>query len=63
MTTAARKVLSLFEKLSDKEQYELAVEVIRRSGALDYGELTDEALTEIAGETQRFIDEEDIARV
>ncbi|HEY3569341.1 MAG TPA: hypothetical protein VGP73_15530 [Thermoanaerobaculia bacterium] len=45
MTRAAQKVLDTFETLPEEDQKEIAVEILRRTSAEDYGDLDDSALT------------------
>lgn len=60
MTQAARELLITFEALSPAEQQEVTVEILRRAGPA--GELSEEALDELAGELFRSYDAEEAAR-
>ena len=55
MTTAVEALLNSFERLSQLEQHEAAVELLRR--VTSPLELTDEALVESADEVFRELDE------
>jgi uncharacterized protein YoaH (UPF0181 family) len=57
MTVAAHKVLAAFNALDPDEQQQVAVEILRHSAAT--GELTDEALSEIAADVFRAYDAEE----
>ena len=57
MTTAVQSLLESFERLSETERQEAAVEILRRL-APD-GELPEQALVEAAGELFRALDVEE----
>jgi hypothetical protein len=59
MTSAVRDLLESFEALSETDQQEAAVEILRRMQP--QGELPDEALVEIADELFRSLDAEESA--
>jgi hypothetical protein len=48
MTTAVKRLLASFEALSESEQREAALELLKRALPESYGPLPDEALVEIA---------------
>lgn len=54
MTAAVQKLLGAIDALSDQEKHEISVEILRRSAASNYGEVSDDELTTIA--LDRFID-------
>ncbi|HJT76502.1 MAG TPA: hypothetical protein VJ739_04805 [Gemmataceae bacterium] len=59
MTATARKLLAAFDALPPEEQQEVAVEILRRTGAA--GDLPEAALDELAGELFRGYDAEEAA--
>lgn len=60
MSDRARELLLSFEALPPADRAEVAAELLRRSE--DYGPLTDEALTEVAGQLARMYDAEEDGR-
>jgi len=56
MTTSVQQLISAFDLLSPTEKQEAATEIIRRMPEISYGELSDEALTEIADLTFQELD-------
>ncbi len=58
MTTAVHALLETFDGLSDEERKEAAAEILRRV-ALSEGELTDDALLEVADDLFRSLDLEE----
>jgi hypothetical protein len=59
MSIKARTVLEGFKSLSRDEQYAVYETIARTIVPGSYGELTDEDLTRIAGETFALLDEEE----
>lgn len=51
MTASVRLLLESFERLSDSERYEAAVEILRRTPLEDDGPLDDETIDRIAEES------------
>ncbi|MBX9583911.1 MAG: DUF433 domain-containing protein [Gemmataceae bacterium] len=61
MSDQTRDLLASFDALSPADRYEVTAEILRR--AEDYGPLTDEALTELAGQlAARYDAEEAVGR-
>lgn len=56
MMASVQQLISAFDVLSPTEKHEAAVEIIRRMGNLSMGELSDEALVEIADQTFQELD-------
>jgi hypothetical protein len=61
MTTQVRVILDKFDRLSDGEKKELALEILRRSVTWDWPELTDEFLIQNADELFRELDRAEAA--
>jgi hypothetical protein len=57
MTLAARNLLTAFEALDPAEQQQVAVEILRRSAAMD--ELTDQTFDELAADVFQSYDAEE----
>ena len=57
MTTAAHNLLTAFEALDPVERQHVAVEILRRSAAVD--EMTSEAFDELAADVFRSYDAEE----
>jgi predicted HAD superfamily phosphohydrolase len=54
MSTAVSQILSAFEALSDKQQHEAAVEILRR--VKPEGDVSDEGLVELADDLFQAMD-------
>ncbi len=61
MTTAVRQLLESFKALSEAEQYEATVELLRHVQQEAQGALPDEALVEAADELFRDLDAREAA--
>ncbi len=59
MTVAARRILESFAALAENEQHEVALEILRRSGVADEGEISDAALAGLADELFLILDSEE----
>ena len=59
MSSAAAHVLDQIKSLPPDDLREVCREVISLAGRLDYGELSDETLTRLAGETFSLLDQEE----
>ncbi len=62
MTQSAANVLESFTRLSEVEQHEVAVEILRREYPWPVPPMSDEALTSVAAEAFAALDEEEAAR-
>jgi hypothetical protein len=60
MTIAVQSLLETFDGLSDRERQEAAVEILRRVTSSE-GELTDDALVDVADDLFRLLDSEEAA--
>lgn len=58
MTTAVHNLLSSFDALPPDEQYQAALEILRRVPVQE-GDLTEAALAELADERFRSLDEDE----
>ena len=56
MTAVAQAFLDSFERLSERDQHDVAAEILRRVMHADLPPLDDEALSEIAAMTFRDLD-------
>jgi hypothetical protein len=61
MSTAVQEILIAFDRLTLEEQREAIAEILRRPSAGDYGDLSDDALVEIAAMTFQELDEREAA--
>lgn len=61
MTSAAENMIATFEHLSRREQEEVVMKLCELASQWETPPLTDEALTEIAAESFRQLDERDEA--
>jgi hypothetical protein len=59
MTATAKALLSEFERLSEREQKDLAAEILRLCRKWEWPALTDEELTQIAEERFLTLDMEE----
>jgi hypothetical protein len=59
MTVAGRRVLESFAALGENEAYEVALEILRRSGVADEGEISDASLVGLADELFLKLDSEE----
>jgi hypothetical protein len=59
MTETAAQLIAAFDSLSAKEQHELLIEMLRRSGELPDTIVSDDQLVEIADELFRTLDAEE----
>jgi hypothetical protein len=57
MNATVRRVLDSFDALSDEEQYEVTLEVLRRASRWPAQELTEEGLLAAADDLFRELDE------
>jgi len=61
MTVAVKSLLENFDKLSEGEKREAALEILRRTGFGDYARLSDDELTTLADEFFLELDAQEAA--
>ena len=59
MTSAAMEMLSEFEQLTERDQFEVAREILLRARRWEYPDLTDDEITAIADEAFCRLDAEE----
>ena len=60
MTALAQEILDTFDKLSDTEQLEIALAILKRTAHFDFSVLTDEILILNAEELFLILDQQEV---
>jgi len=61
MTESVKSLVHIFECLTETEQHDAAVEILRRTASQEYPDLDDETLARIADETFLELDAREAA--
>lgn len=59
--TTVKQLIESFDSLPESEKHQATVAILRRSGALEIGDIPESALTKSADELFQVMDEEEIA--